>query len=117
MTGWQLTDDSNKLVVKSFRGATTSQMKWHVKSTTEQNPKNIILHCGTNDINNDSDLQNIAEEIVKLAKSISIDCTSNVTVSGIVPRYGNLSIVFYKFTAEIWTCVLLGMKILTLVNS
>ena len=34
--GWELTDDSNKVAVKSFRGATTSQMKWHVKSTTEQ---------------------------------------------------------------------------------
>ena len=43
---WELTDDSNKNVVKSFRGATTSQMKWHVKPTLEQNPKNIILHCG-----------------------------------------------------------------------
>ena len=66
-------------------------MKWHVKPTTEQNPKNIILHCGTNDINDDSDPQNIAEEIVELAKSISKDCNSNVTVSGIVPRYGKLN--------------------------
>ena len=31
-----------------------SQKKWHVKPTTEQNPKNIILHCGTNDVNDDS---------------------------------------------------------------
>ena len=89
--GWELTDDSNKVVVKSFRGATTSQMKWHVKPTTEQNLKNIILHCGTYDINDDSDPENIAEEIVELAKSISKDCSSNVTVSGIVPRYGKLN--------------------------
>ena len=89
--GWELTDDSNKVVVKSFRGATTSQMKWHVKPTTEQNPKNIILHCGTNDINDDSDPQNIAEKIVKLAKSITKDCNSNTTVFGIAPRYGKLN--------------------------
>ena len=89
--GWELTDDSNKVVVKSFRGATTSQMKWHVKPTTEQNPKNIILHWGTNNINDESDPQNIAEEIVELAKSISKACNSNVTVSGIVPRYGKLN--------------------------
>ena len=91
MKGWELTDDSNKVVVKSFRGAITSQMKWHVKPTAEQNPKNIILHCGTNDISDDSDPQNIAEEIVELAKSILKDCNSNVTVSGIVPRYGKLN--------------------------
>ena len=33
--GWELKDDSNKIVVKSFRLATTSQMKWHVKPTTK----------------------------------------------------------------------------------
>ena len=49
--GWELTDDSNKVVVKTFRGTTTSQIKCHVKPTTEQNPKNVILHCGTNNIN------------------------------------------------------------------
>ena len=89
--GWELTDDSNKFVVKSFRVATTSPMKWHVKPITEQNPKNIILHCGTNDRNDDPDPQNIAEEIVELAKSVSKDCNSNVAVSGIVPRYGKLN--------------------------
>ena len=74
--GWELMDDSNKVVVKSFDGATTSQMKWHVKPTTKQNPKNI-LYCGTNDINDDSDPQNV--EIVELAKSIS-DRNSNFTI-------------------------------------
>ena len=50
----ELTDDSNMVVRKSFRGDSTGQIEWHVKPTTEQNPKNIILHCGTNDINDDS---------------------------------------------------------------
>ena len=60
-------------------------------------------------INDDSELQNIAEETVKVGKSITKDCNSNVTVPGIVSRYsnlnekGDLSIVFYKFTDEIWT--------------
>ena len=30
MEGWELTDDSNKVLVNSFRGTTTSQMKQHV---------------------------------------------------------------------------------------
>ena len=62
---WELTDESNKVVVKSFRGATKTK---HLKPSTEQNPENIILHCGTNDRNDDSDPQNIAEEIAELAK-------------------------------------------------
>ena len=86
--GWELTDALNKVVVKSFCGATTSQMKWYVKPTKEQNLKNIILHCATNDINDDLQLQNIAEEIAKLGNSITEDCNSDVTISGIVPRYG-----------------------------
>ena len=76
---------------KPFRGAATSQMKWHVKPTTKQIPKSIILSCSTNNINDDPDPQNIAEEILELAKSISNDCDNHVTVSGIVPRYGKLN--------------------------
>ena len=67
---WHFIDESNKVVVKSFHGVTISQMKWHVKPTTEQNPKDINLHCGTNDTNDDSEPQNIAEEIAELVKSI-----------------------------------------------
>ena len=66
-------------------------VKWHVKPTTIQNPKNVILHCGTNDINDDSDPQNIAEEIVELPRyqyQLSKDCNSNMTVSSIALRYG-----------------------------
>ena len=66
-------------------------MKWYVNPTAEQNPKNIILHCGTNDINDDSEPQNVPEEIFKLTKSITKHCSSNVTVSAIIPRYGNLN--------------------------
>ena len=54
------------------------------KTNCGTNQKNIILHGGTNDINDDSDPQNIAKEIVELAKSITKDCNSNVTVFGIV---------------------------------
>lgn len=64
------TDESDKAVVRSSRGATISQIKWHMKPTTEQNPKNVILCCGTNDINGVVELLNIAEVIVQLAKSI-----------------------------------------------
>ena len=43
-------------------------MKWHLKPSTEQNLENIILHCGNNDRNDDSDPQNVAKEIAELAK-------------------------------------------------
>ena len=91
LKGWELTDESNKDVAKSFRRAIPSQMKWTVKPTTEQNSKYIILHCGINDINDNSEPQNIATEILKLGISITKDCSRNVTVSGIFPRYGKVN--------------------------
>ena len=39
MKGLELIDKLHKAVVKSFCGATTSQMKWHVKLSTEQSLK------------------------------------------------------------------------------
>ena len=35
VTGWGLRDESKEVVVKSLRGATTSQMKWHVTPIIE----------------------------------------------------------------------------------
>ena len=45
MKGRELTDESN------------------VKLSTEQNPKNV-LHCSTDNVNDDSEPQNIAKEVV-----------------------------------------------------
>ena len=61
------------------------------KPTVEKNPKNTILQCGNNDINDDSDPQNINKGTVELAKSITKDFNSNVTVFGTVPRCGKLN--------------------------
>ena len=66
-------------------------MKWHVKPTTEQSPKNVILHCPTNYINDDSVPKNIAQQLAKLAKTVTKNCINNVTVSSIVPGYGKLN--------------------------
>ena len=66
-------------------------MKWHRDQTTEQNLKNIILHCGTNYKNDKSELEIIVEEITGLAKSITKESKNNVTVSGIFRRYGKLN--------------------------
>ena len=89
--GWDLKEEPNKVFVKPFRGATTSQTKWHVKPTTEQNPKIIILHCGADDINDEPEPQNVAAEIIELSKLIIKDCKRNTAVSGIVSRYGKLN--------------------------
>ena len=86
LKGWELSNDKQKVVVKFFRGAETSHMYLHAKPTTEKNPENIIIHCGTNDISKDADPEKIAADIINLSKSVSEESGSNVIISGLVPR-------------------------------
>ena len=69
---WELSNDNQKVVVKSFNGAKTSNMHWHVKPTIE-----IIIHCGTNDISKDMDPEKIAADIINLSKSVGEESGSN----------------------------------------
>ena len=64
LKGWDLLNDTQKVVVKSFRGVKTSHMHWHAKSNIEKNPENIIIYCGTNDISKDADPEKIAADII-----------------------------------------------------
>ena len=60
-------------MVKFFGGATTKDMESYIQPTTERTPSNVILHCGTNDLKTSTDLEQIAENIINLAKSIKTD--------------------------------------------
>ena len=60
-------------------------MHFHAKPTIEKNPRNIIIHCGTNDISKDADQEKIAADIMNLSKSVSEESGSNVIISGLVP--------------------------------
>ena len=91
LKGWELSNDKQKVVVKSFRGAKTSHMHRHAKLTIEKWPENIIIYCGTNDISKDTDLEKITADIINLSKSVSEESGSNVIVSGLVLRKGYLN--------------------------
>ena len=47
--------------------------------------KSIILHCGTNDLRSQASAENIAEEIIELAKAMKTE-VNTVFVSGLVAR-------------------------------
>ena len=54
------------MVVRSFPGATTDDMEYFVKPVLRNEPDNVVLHVGTNDIN--SQVPRLtAEGIVNLA--------------------------------------------------
>ena len=67
---WELSNEKQEVVVKFFRGAKTSHMHWHAKSTIEKKPENVIIHCGTNDISKDTDPGKIVTDIINLPKSV-----------------------------------------------
>ena len=47
--GWELSN-KDKVVVKSFSGATTEDMEDYGKPIILKEPENLILHVGTNDL-------------------------------------------------------------------
>ena len=57
----------------------------------EKTPENITIHCGTNDINKDTDPEKIQADIINLSKSVSEESGSNVSKSNLVPRKGYLT--------------------------
>lgn len=83
--GWSIST-SNKMVVKSFPGATTEDMEDFVKPLLRKKPDNVVLHIGTNDLNT-QEPRLTAEGIVNLALQIEGDAPeTNLAISGLIAR-------------------------------
>ena len=52
----------------------------YIQPTIERAPSNVILHCGTNDLKTSTDHEQIAKNIINLAKLMKID-ENNVIIS------------------------------------
>ena len=52
----------------------------YIQPTIERAPNNVILHCGTNDLKTSTDHEQIAKNIINLAKLMKID-ENNVIIS------------------------------------
>ena len=83
--GWSISK-SNKVVVKSFPGATIEDMEDFVKPLLRKKPDNVVLHIGTNDLNT-QEPRLTAEGIVNLALQIEGDAPeTNLAISGRSPE-------------------------------
>ena len=89
--GWELSNESEKFVVKFFGGATKKDMESCIQPTIEHVPSNVILHCGTNDLKTSS--EQITANIINLAKYMKAD-KKNVLISKLTPRNDQLNILF-----------------------
>jgi lysophospholipase L1-like esterase len=88
--GWRLSNASNHVVVKSFSGATTSDMEDFLRPVLRKEPNKIILHIGTNDINYQT-AQTIAEGVLNLGIQITQDSpTTDIVISGKVNQANRL---------------------------
>ena len=70
------------VVVRSFGVAKTQCMEHYINSTVKLSPKQVILHCGTNNLPSSEDPETIAKNIINLAKNIKAD-DAKVEISGI----------------------------------
>ena len=84
--GWELSDESNKVVAKHFSGANTADMKSYILPTKPRNSENVVLCCGTNDLKKEnSQHSEISNEIIEVALLCKSD-NNNVLVSSIISR-------------------------------
>ena len=84
--GWDLSNASNKVIVKSFSGATTEDMEDYIRPVLRKEPDKLILHVGTNDLKT---LE--PTEIVNSIQSLAINIEENspntcVSISAVLPR-------------------------------
>ena len=90
--GWRLNKKmKSSVVVKSIAGATTKNMRHHIKGRLEDNsPDSVILYVGTNNIKNKESVEDIANNIMDVATFIRIE-KNNVFVSDTTVRNDRLN--------------------------
>ena len=60
--GWELSDKKIKVVTKHFSGATTDDKKSYIHSRVYCSAKFFVLHCGTNDLRQNTSAVEIAKK-------------------------------------------------------
>ena len=76
---------SDKLYVKSFPGAVTSDMIDYCKPTLRRKPDVIIYHAGTNNLHTEDKPNTIASDIIRLALDMKTD-VNQVNISSLMVR-------------------------------
>ena len=65
--GWELSDESNKVVTKHFSTANATDMKSYLLLPKSGNPQNIVLRCDTNDLKKENSAKEISNDIIDVA--------------------------------------------------
>ena len=81
---------SEKLYVKSFPGATVTDMIDYARPTVKREPDLIVLHTGTNDLRTEKLAKDISSDVMRLALELKTEI-NDVMVSSIIPRGDDLN--------------------------
>lgn len=79
---------NERIYVKSFPGATITDMKDHVRPTMRSDPDLIVLHAGCNDLRSNKTAANIASDIINLTLQMKSE-KNDVIISSIIARDDN----------------------------
>lgn len=81
-----------RVTVRSFPGASSSDMKHYLQPSLQLEPREIILHAGTNDVR-DSSPRTVAEKLVDLGNLVSSSSpNTKVTISALTQRFDEESL-------------------------
>ena len=84
--GWRLSTLQNHVVVKSFAGATSTDMEDYLRPIIRKEPHKINLHVETNDISHQP-ASRVAQGIANLGTQIVQDSpATSIVISSILPR-------------------------------
>ena len=81
---------NEKIYIKTFPGATVQDMEHYIKPSLKFKNDLLIIHTGTNSLRSTKGAEDIANEIMNLAKSIKNE-TNEIMISGIIPRRDRLN--------------------------
>ena len=70
LKAYKMSRNNNKVKVSTFPGCTTKDMRDHIKPIIRKNPKQLIVHVGTNSLRDSENPTACAEEIIDLTRWI-----------------------------------------------
>ena len=88
--GWELSDQSNKVINKHFSRANTTVTKSCLLPAKSRSPENIVLYWVANNLKKEKSANEISNDITECTLLCKSD-NNNVLVSGIVPRSGKFN--------------------------
>ena len=89
LKGWMMSR-TKTVKTHSFSGANTKEMEYFLKPLLERKPSHIILHVGTNDLDQGSLCNEVAEKIINLGRNI-VNKGTTCTVSMLTTRSDGLN--------------------------